>query len=91
MSTYFFRTNLHGLGNIVAVKQQLDQWEQRGEIEHWHIDVNSPDAPLEIVTNELTPELVKHRIRELGIEAEFTTPPDSTDRGSERGRAPGRP
>ncbi|TCZ70153.1 hypothetical protein [Flaviaesturariibacter aridisoli] len=91
MSTYFFRTNLHGIGNILAIKQQLDQWEQRGEIDHWHIDVNNAEAPLEIVTQQLTPELVKHRIRELGVDVEFTTPPDSADRGSDRSRPPGRP
>ncbi|GAB4091270.1 hypothetical protein [Flaviaesturariibacter terrae] len=89
MSTYFFRTNLHGLGNIAAVKQQLDQWEQRGEIDSWHIDVTNPDAPLEIVTQQLTPELVKHRIRALGVDAEFSAPPDSGHR--DRGHAPGRP
>ncbi|RYY88066.1 MAG: hypothetical protein EOO15_10020 [Chitinophagaceae bacterium] len=91
MSTYFFRTNLHGIGMIAAVKQQLDQWERAGEIDRWHVDVNNPEAPLEIVTQQLTPELVKNRIRGLGIDAEFTTPPERGDRGSDRGRAPGKP
>jgi len=89
MSTYFFRTNIHGLGTLLAVKQHLDQWERSQDIDHWHIDLNNPDAPLEIVTQKLTPEQVKHRIRQLGVDADFTTPPDSRQRDS--GRAPGRP
>ncbi|RYY95061.1 MAG: hypothetical protein EOO11_16620 [Chitinophagaceae bacterium] len=90
MSTYFFRTNIHGLGNIAAVKQQLDRMEKSGEIETWHLDINNPEAPLEIVTNQLTPELVKHRIRELGIDADFTTPPESRGERTQE-RAPGKP
>jgi hypothetical protein len=91
MSTYFFRTNIHGLGTIAAVKQQLDRLERDGEIDSWHLDINNPDAPLEIITQKLTPELVKHRIRELGIDADFTAPPEGRDRDQDQRRAPGRP
>jgi hypothetical protein len=91
MSTYFFRTNVHGLGNILALKQQLDGLEQEGAIDSWHLDSNNPDAPLEITTQQLTPELVKHRIRELGIDADFTAPPEGRDRDQDQRHAPGRP
>jgi hypothetical protein len=89
MSTYFFRTGNNGLRNIGDVKIQLDQWERNGDIDSWHLHSGDPDAPLEIVTQKLSPELVKHRIRELGIDVDFTTPPDSATRN--RGQAPGRP
>ncbi|GAA4324230.1 hypothetical protein [Flaviaesturariibacter amylovorans] len=90
MSTYFFRTNIHGLGNMAQVKAHLDRWEQSKEIDTWHIDMTNPESPLQIVTQQLTPDQVKHRIRELGVDADFIKPPETRDRGDDRTRG-GRP
>jgi hypothetical protein len=51
--------------------------EQRRDIERWHLDMNNAENLLEIETNKLSPEEVKHLVREAGFEAEFTTAPQA--------------
>lgn len=75
MSTYFFKTNINCLGCVNQIKPQLDKMESEKSIEYWHIDLNSPEYLLEIETNKLSPEQVKHIIRETGFDADFTKAP----------------
>ena len=77
MSTYFFRTNIQGPGGVHHIKPALDKMEERKDIERWHLDMNSSENLLEIETNKLSPEEVKHLVREAGFEAEFTKAPQS--------------
>ena len=77
MSTYFFKTNINCLGCVNQIKPQLDKMENDKSIEHWHIDLNSPEYLLEIETNKLSPEEVKHIIRETGFDADFTKAPQA--------------
>lgn len=77
MSTYFFRTNIEGPGGVNQIKPRLDEMEQRKDIERWHLDMNNPENLLEIETNKLSPEEVKHLVREAGFDAEFTTAPQA--------------
>lgn len=77
MSTYFFKTNIKGPGSVNQIKPRLDEMEQRRDIERWHLDMNNPENLLEIETNKLSPEEVKHLVREAGFEAEFTTAPQA--------------
>jgi hypothetical protein len=77
MSTYFFKTNIKGPGSINQIKPRLDEMEQKRDIEHWHLDMNNPENLLEIETNKLSPEEVKHVVREAGFEAEFTKAPQA--------------
>lgn len=77
MSTYFFRTNIKGPGGVTQIKPRLDEMEQKKDIERWHLDMNSPEHLLEIETNKLSPDEVKHLVREAGFEAEFTKAPQS--------------
>jgi len=77
MSTYFFTTNIEGPGGVNQIKPRLDEMEKRREIERWHLDMNTPENLLEIETNKLSPEEVKHMVREAGFEAEFTKAPQS--------------
>ena len=77
MSTYFFKTNINCLGCVTQIKPHLDKMENDKTIERWHIDFNHPEHILEIETNKLSSEQVKHMIRETGIEAEFTKPPQA--------------
>ncbi len=51
--------------------------ENEKTIERWHVDFNHPEHILEIETNTLSPEQVKHMIREQGFEAEFTKAPQA--------------
>lgn len=77
MSIYFFRTNIKGPGSINQIKPRLDDMEQKKDIERWHLDMNGSENLLEIETNKLSPEEVKHMIREAGFDAEFTKSPQS--------------
>jgi hypothetical protein len=77
MSTYHFRTNIEGPGGVNQIKPRLDELEQRKEIEHWHLDMNTPENLLQIETNKLSPDEVKHLVREAGFEAEFTRAPEA--------------
>jgi len=53
----------------------MDSLEQSKEIEHWHVDLNSPEYLLKIETDKMSPEQVKHYVNEAGFEAEFTKAP----------------
>ena len=77
MSTYFFKTNIKGPGGVNQIKPRLDEMEQRQDIERWHLDMNNAENLLEIETNKLSPDEVKHLVREAGFEAEFTTAPQA--------------
>lgn len=77
MSTYFFKTNIEGPGSINQIKSKLDEMEQKRDIERWHLDMNNPENLLEVETNALSPEEVKHLVREAGFEAEFTKAPQA--------------
>jgi hypothetical protein len=77
MSTYFFKTNINSLGGVTKLKPQLDRLEQEKTIERWHVDFNHPEHLLEIETNTLSPEEVKHMIRAAGFEADFTKAPQA--------------
>jgi hypothetical protein len=77
MSTYFFKTNINSLGGVAQLKPQLDKLEQDKTIERWHVDFNHQEHLLEIETNTLSPEEVKHMIRAAGFEADFTKAPQA--------------
>jgi len=77
MSTYFFKTNINSISGVTQIKPHLDKLEQSKEIEHWHVDLNDPEHVLRIETNKLSPEQVKHYVRETGFEAEFTRAPQA--------------
>ena len=77
MSTYFFKTNINCIGCVNQVKPQLDKMEQDKTIQRWHIDLNNPDYLLEVDTDKLSAEQVKHLIRETGFEADFTKAPQA--------------
>jgi len=76
MSTYFFKTNIGSTGSVTDIKVHLDRLEQQQEIARWRLHMNSPDHVLEIETHKMSPEQVKHNIREAGFDADFTTPPN---------------
>ena len=77
MSIYFFRTNIKGAGGVTQIKPRLDEMEQKKDIQRWHLDMNSPEHLLEIETDKLSPDEVKHLVREAGFEAEFTKAPQA--------------
>jgi hypothetical protein len=64
-------------GLVSQAKTQLDQLQQSNEIDRWKVDSNHPENILEIETQTLTPEMVKHKLREMGIDADFTKAPEA--------------
>lgn len=77
MSTYFFKTNIKGPDSVNQVKPRLDEMEQRKDIERWNLDISNPENLLEVETNKLSPEEVKHMLRAAGFDAEFTKAPQA--------------
>lgn len=75
MSTYFFKTNINCLGCASRIKPHMDKLEQSHEIERWQVDLQEPNHVLEVETQKMSPEQVKHYVREAGFEAEFTRTP----------------
>ena len=75
MSTYFFKTNINSQGSVTQIKPQLDKMESDKTIDRWHVDFNHPEHILEIETQQLSPEEVKHAIRAAGFDADFTKAP----------------
>lgn len=71
MSTYFFKTNINCIGCVTQIKPHLDKLEQSQDIEHWHVDFNDPEHILLIETNKMSPEQVKHYVRETGFDADY--------------------
>jgi copper chaperone CopZ len=68
---YTFKTNINCLGCVNQVKPHLDQLEQTQAIEHWRLDLNSPEHILTIETNALSREEVENVIETAG----FSTQP----------------
>lgn len=77
MSTYFFKTNLQSVNSITNIKPQLDKLEEDKTIERWHLNTIDEEHLLEIVTNKLSPEQVKHLLRAAGVDADFTKAPQA--------------
>jgi copper chaperone len=80
MSIYHFKTNINCIGCVTQIKPHLDKLEQDHTIEHWHVNMNDPEYLLEVETNKLSAEEVKHLVREAGFEAEFTRAPEARGR-----------
>jgi hypothetical protein len=55
----------------------MDKLEQTKEIDHWNVHVNTPNYLMEVVTEKMSPEQVKHYTREAGFEAEFKKAPQA--------------
>jgi copper chaperone len=75
MSTYHFKTNLKCDDCVAAIKPALDELMHNGDIEHWEVALQSPEKTLVVETLRLTPDKVKHLLREKGYEAQFTMAP----------------
>ena len=68
--TYSFKTDINCLGCVHEIKPHLDKLEESQEIEHWKVDLNSPDNILTIETNNLTAEEVETVIQTAGFKAQ---------------------
>jgi hypothetical protein len=77
MSTYFFKTNESGNKPGINMKTDLDKLRESQQITNWKVDLNNAEQVLEIETTTMSPEQVKHFLREAGYDVEFTMAPQS--------------
>lgn len=77
MSRYFFRTDINCIECVDRVKPQLDKLEKEKSIDRWHLDLNHPEYLLGIDTDMLSPEEIKHLIRQTGFEADVNKAPQA--------------
>jgi copper chaperone CopZ len=68
--TYSFKTDINCLGCVHEIKPHLDKLEESQEIEHWKVDLNSPDNILTIETTNLTEHEVETIIQTAGFTAQ---------------------
>lgn len=76
MSTFFFKTNTTSPDATTQLKDALQKMQQDQSIEQWQLN-DSPENVLQVTTNKLSPEEVKHLLRATGIDADFTTAPQA--------------
>jgi hypothetical protein len=76
MSTYHFKAT-GGTGTFEQLNPSLERLKNTNDIEGWEVHTFNSNEVLEIVTNKLSPEEVKHLLRESGVDAEFTRAPDA--------------
>jgi copper chaperone len=67
MATYKFKTSIKCNGCIQTITPFLNN---AGGIEHWEVDLNSPDRILTVETFNLTEAEVKEIINKAGYTAE---------------------
>ena len=74
MSTFFFKaTELKT--DSTRVQQCLESLQREGAIEKWEIDSHSGDPIVAVDSLRISSEELKHRIREGGIDVDFSEPP----------------
>ena len=74
MSTFFFKaTELKT--DSTRVQECLENLQREGAIDKWEIDAHSGDPVVAVDTIRISSEELKHRIREGGIDVDFSEPP----------------
>lgn len=77
MSIYHFKTATQGTGILEVIKPSLERLQTTKDIERWEVHIFNSTEVLEIETNKLSPEEMKHLLRESGFDAEFTKAPEA--------------
>ena len=77
MSTYHFKTSTPGTTNFEKIRPSLDKIQSGGDIERWEVLSHNAIPVLQVVTNKLSAEEVKHLLREAGLDVEFTKAPEA--------------
>jgi hypothetical protein len=74
MSTFFF-TAAELKTDSTRIQQCLESLQREGAIEKWEINADNGEPVLAVDTLEISSEELKHKIREGGIDVDFTRPP----------------
>ena len=74
MSTFFFKaTELKT--DSTRVQECLETLQREGAIDKWEINSHRGDPIVAVDTIQISSEELKHRIREGGIDVDFSEPP----------------
>ena len=74
MSTFFFKaTELKT--DSTRVQECLESLQREGAIEKWEINPQDGEPIVAVDTLKISSEQLKHRIREGGIDVDFSEPP----------------
>lgn len=74
MSTFFFKA-AELKTDSTRVQQCLETLQREGTIDKWEIDPHSGDPIVAVDTLKISSEELKHKIREGGIDVDFSEPP----------------
>jgi hypothetical protein len=77
MSTYHFKTIAPDTADFEKIRPSLDKLQTSEDIERWEVQSHNAIPVLQVVTNKLSPEEVKHLLREAGLDVEFTKAPEA--------------
>ena len=80
MSTFSFSADLGNPESISKMNYHLQKLANDKSIEHWQIDQTDGAHLLQIETNKLSPEELRHLIRAAGFDVNFTTAPQAKHR-----------
>lgn len=75
MSTFSFSADLGNPESISKIRYHLQKLVNDNSIENWHINTNDGTQVLQVETNKLSPEELKHLIRAAGFDVNFTVAP----------------
>ena len=75
MSTFSFTANLSNPESISKIRYHLQKLQNDNSIESWHTDTTNGVDVLQVETNKLSPEELKHLLRAAGIDVNFTVAP----------------
>lgn len=76
MSTFFFRINKSTAPEEETIKKALEKLERENGVVKWQLHTEEPSL-LEVETITLSSEELKHKLREEGLDADFTTAPQA--------------
>lgn len=76
MSTFFFTTAELKTDNT-RIQQCMEKLKMEGSINTWQIKAYSGDPVLAVETITISSEELKHKIREGGVDVEFSKPPQA--------------
>lgn len=74
MSTFFFKITNAAQQPTQKLEDCLGQWKEKKLVENWKLN----GQQLEVETVALSSEELKHKIREEGFDADFTTAPQAS-------------
>lgn len=77
MSTFHFKIPAYQSLNEASLSNCLQALKEQGEVESWNIEKTEKGQYLAVETLTISSEKLKHKLRETGIDVEFTEAPQA--------------